>query len=75
MYRQYVQLALCISYVLHIYTYIYIYIYLYIYMYTYIYIHNLYTDAVHSPPKTDFRMDWADTCSLGRLPSLNRNFY
>jgi len=26
--------------------------------------------ATHSPPNTDLRMDWADACSLGRLPSL-----
>jgi len=23
---------------------------------------------------THLRMDWANTCSLGRLPSLNRSF-
>ena len=30
--------------------------------------------AVFSPPGTDLRMDWGDTCSLGRLPDLNRYF-
>jgi len=30
--------------------------------------------ATHSPPNTDIRMDSADACSLGRLPSLNRYF-
>jgi len=29
---------------------------------------------VHSPPTTDLRMDWANACSLGRLPSFNRYF-
>ena len=28
----------------------------------------------YSPPGTDLRMDWADACSLGRLPDLNRYF-
>ena len=27
-----------------------------------------------SPPGTDLRMDWADACSLGRLPYLDRYF-
>ena len=36
--------------------------------------HDHHNDAVHSPPMTDLRMDWADACSLGRLPSLNRYF-
>jgi len=31
--------------------------------------------ATQSPPNTDLRMDWADACSLGRLPSLNRYFH
>ena len=31
-------------------------------------------NATHSPPNTDLRMDWADACSLGRAPSLNRYF-
>jgi len=31
-------------------------------------------NATHSPPNTDLQMDWADACSLGRLPSLNRYF-
>ena len=31
-------------------------------------------NITHSPPNTDLRMDWADACSLGRLPSLNRYF-
>jgi len=30
--------------------------------------------ATHSPPNTELRMDWADACSLGRRPSLNRYF-
>ena len=32
------------------------------------------SNATHSPPNTDLRMDWADACSLGRAPSLNRYF-
>jgi len=36
--------------------------------------HDHHNDAVHSPPMTDFRIDWANACSLGRLPSLNRCF-
>jgi len=31
-------------------------------------------NATHSPPNTDLRTDWADACSLGRAPSLNRYF-
>ena len=31
-------------------------------------------NATHLPPNTDLRMDWADACSLGRLPSVNRYF-
>jgi len=32
------------------------------------------SNATHSPPNTHLRMDWADACSLGRAPSLNRYF-
>jgi len=31
-------------------------------------------NAIHSPPNTGLRMDWADACSLGRAPSLNPYF-
>ena len=31
-------------------------------------------NATQSPPNTDLQMDWADACSLGRLPCLNRYF-
>jgi len=32
-------------------------------------------DPNHPPPHTDLRMGWADACSLGQLPSLNRYFF
>jgi hypothetical protein len=33
---------------------------------------NIENEHTHSPPGTDLRMDWADACSLGSLPDLNR---
>ena len=36
--------------------------------------YSTFNSLAHSPPHTDLRMDWADACSLGRLPSLNRYF-
>jgi len=32
------------------------------------------TTPLFSPPGTDLRMDWGDSCSLGCLPDLNRYF-
>jgi len=36
--------------------------------------HDLEKDEVQSPPNTNLQMDWADACSLGRIPSLNQCF-
>jgi len=36
--------------------------------------HDHLNNAVHSPAMIDFRMDWAEACSLGCLSSWNQFF-